>query len=182
MGHGGGKQRAEVLAELRDDFSRFVARRVGDPVVAEDLVQTALVHALERLDTLEDERALAAWFYRSLRNAIVDRHRRRASEGRALEAFSKELDERIEASEARPTTVCRCVLGVAASLKPEYADALQSIEIDGTAVRAFAEAHGISSSNAAVRIFRAREALRRGVLATCGACAQGGCADCTCGS
>ncbi|MDP9034823.1 MAG: sigma-70 family RNA polymerase sigma factor [Myxococcota bacterium] len=169
-----------ALAARHAEFVGFVDRRVHDRALAEDLVHAAFEHALERADMLRDEEAVVAWFYRSLRNAIVDRHRRHAAEGRALAALATEIDERIDAVETRPPTVCRCVLRVARGLKQEYADALQGIEVDGAAVKTFAADHAISSSNAAVRIFRAREALRRGVLATCGACAEGGCVDCTC--
>ena len=44
----------------------------------------------------------------------------------------------------------------------------------------FATTAGISSSNAAVRVFRAREALRLQVKRCCGACADDNCRDCTC--
>lgn len=47
--------------------------------------------------------------------------------------------------------------GLAATLKPECAEALEAIEIVGTLVKAFAEQNGLSSSNAGVRVFRARE-------------------------
>jgi RNA polymerase sigma-70 factor (ECF subfamily) len=69
---------------------------------------------------------------------------------------------------------------LASTLKPEYADAVQSIEVEGMSVKDFAEAKGISSSNAAVRVFRAREALRNQVVRSCGSCAEHGCLDCTC--
>ncbi|MDP9151220.1 MAG: sigma-70 family RNA polymerase sigma factor [Myxococcota bacterium] len=169
-----------ALAARHAEFLGFVERRVHDRALAEDVVHAAFEHALERADTVHDEEAVVAWFYRSLRNVIVDRHRRHAAEGRALTALAAEIDERIDAVETKPPTVCRCVLRVARGLKQEYAEALQGIEVDGAAVKTFAADHAISSSNAAVRIFRAREALRRGVLATCGACAEGGCVDCTC--
>lgn len=169
-----------ALLDRHQEFVRFVERRVGDRALAEDLVHAAFEKAIARLDALRDEDAVVAWFYRSLRNAITDRHRRRGAEDRALAALSQEIDDRIEAIETTPATTCRCVLRVAGGLKAEYAEALQNIEVDGAAVKAFAADRGISSSNAAVRVFRAREALRRGVLATCGACAEGGCVDCTC--
>lgn len=76
--------------------------------------------------------------------------------------------------------ICRCVGQLAATLKPEYADALQHIDIGGQPVKAFAEAKGLSSNNAAVRVFRAREALKRRVTESCGTCAEHGCVDCTC--
>jgi hypothetical protein len=48
-------------------------------------------------------------------------------------------------------------------------------------VKDYAAEAGISSSNAGVRVFRAREALRRQVVLSCGTCATHGCFDCSCG-
>jgi RNA polymerase sigma-70 factor (ECF subfamily) len=76
--------------------------------------------------------------------------------------------------------ICACVSRLAATLKPEYAEALQAIEVGGTTVKAFAVQKGLSSSNAAVRVFRAREALRKRVTQSCGTCADHECMNCTC--
>jgi len=69
---------------------------------------------------------------------------------------------------------------LSATLKPEYRDALERIEVQGVAVKDFADERGITPSNAAVRIFRAREALRKQVAVSCGTCAEHGCIECTC--
>ena len=69
---------------------------------------------------------------------------------------------------------------LAATLKPEFSDALLRIELDGISVKDYATEAGISNSNAAVRVFRAREALRKQVARSCGTCADHGCLDCTC--
>jgi len=58
---------------------------------------------------------------------------------------------------------------------------LSRIEVAGTPVKTFAEQRGLSPRNAAVRVFRAREALTKRVVASCGTCAEHGCLDCTCG-
>jgi len=71
---------------------------------------------------------------------------------------------------------------LAATLKPEYAEALRRVEIDGMAVKDYASASGISASNAGVRIFRARKALRVQLARACGTCAEHGCLDCSCDS
>jgi len=76
--------------------------------------------------------------------------------------------------------ICACVTRLAATLKPEYAEALESIEIEGLPVKTFAEQRGLSASNAAVRVFRAREALKKRVTESCGTCAEHGCVNCTC--
>lgn len=48
-------------------------------------------------------------------------------------------------------------------------------------MKEFAARVGISTGNAGVRVFRAREALRRQVVASCGTCAEHGGVDCRCG-
>jgi DNA-directed RNA polymerase specialized sigma24 family protein len=72
------------------------------------------------------------------------------------------------------------VTRLARELKPEYAEALQRVEVEGAPVKGFAADAGITSGNAAVRVFRAREALKKKVTTTCGACAAAGCTDCDC--
>jgi RNA polymerase sigma-70 factor (ECF subfamily) len=78
------------------------------------------------------------------------------------------------------TEICACVSRLASTLKPEYAEALTAIEVGGTPVKVFAEQKGLSSGNAAVRVFRAREALKKRVTESCGTCAEHGCVNCTC--
>jgi DNA-directed RNA polymerase specialized sigma24 family protein len=67
------------------------------------------------------------------------------------------------------------------TLPQEQATALRRIELDGVAVKDFAAEAGLGVSNAGVRVFRARRALRDRVRAACGTCAEHGCFDCSCG-
>ncbi len=168
----------DVLIANHRDFLRFVELRVGDRGIAEEIVQDAFVRSLDCGDEIRE--SVVGWFYRVLRNAVIDRQRRQASANRRLDQFASELESSPRGSEEATGTVCRCVTRLADTLKPEYADALHRIEIDGLAVKDYAEAAGISASNAGVRIFRAREALRRQVVRSCGTCAEHGCLDCTC--
>jgi RNA polymerase sigma factor (sigma-70 family) len=171
-----------VLVENHREFLRFLEARVGRRELAEDILQDAFARGLEKLETLRDGEAVIPWFYRTLRNATVDYYRRTTSSDRALARFAEEVERTEEPPEIVRTEVCRCVARLAKTLKPEYADALRRIEIDGVSVTDFAEEQGISKSNAAVRVFRAREALRRQVAVSCGTCAEHGCLSCTCGS
>ena len=160
-------------------FLAFLERRVGSRAVAEDILQEAFVRGMDRVDSSKEE-SIVAWFYRALRNAAVDYHRRNQSASRALEAFAAEEPEGVEADAEVRSVVCQCVNRLAETLKPEYAAALKRIEVDGVGVKDYAAEAGISSSNAAVRVFRAREALRTQVSRSCGSCAEHGCLDCTC--
>lgn len=168
----------DVLMANRRAFVAYVERRVGDRALAEELVQDAFVRGLDRGGEVHD--SVVGWFYRVLHNAAVDHLRHRAVVNRRLEQFAAELATTEGDAAEAAGVVCGCVATLADTLKPEYADALRSIEVEGTPVKDYAAARGISASNAGVRIFRAREALRRQVARSCGACATHGCADCSC--
>jgi len=170
---------AETLSALvasHREFFSFVQRRVGDRALAEEILQDALVKSLDHVGEIRE--SAVGWFYRVLRNAIIDHMRRRAVDGRRLEALAAEPDTSEDFH--LHAAVCQCVSRLAATLKPEYADALQHIDVDGIAVKDYAEQVGITPSNAGVRVFRAREALRKQVARSCGTCAEHGCLDCTC--
>ncbi len=170
---------AAALVANHRAFLAFVERRVGNRAVAEEIVQDAFVRSVDKFDTVRD--TAVGWFYRVLRNAIIDHRRRAAVADRRLESYVAHEQVHATDDELRGV-VCKCVGQLARTLKPEYAEALQRIELDGISVKDYAEQAGISSSNAGVRVFRAREALRKQVVRSCGSCATHGCVDCTCGS
>ncbi len=167
----------QLVANHRD-FLRFVERRVGNRAIAEEIIQEAFVTSLAQGGEIRD--SVVGWFYRVLRNAVVDYQRRQAVANRRLDEFAAELETSGSSEQELTNVVCACVLRLADTLKSEYADALRRIEVEGVAVRDYADAAGISASNAGVRIFRARDALRKQVARSCGTCAEHGCLDCTC--
>ena len=170
----------QTLVDNHRAFLRFLERRVGSREEAEDILQDAFGRSLDKLDALGNDESIVRWFYRVLRNAVTDHYRRQAAASRALEAFAGELDESVPPEDVHET-ICGCVRTLAQTLQPGYAEALQRIDVEGMPVKAFAEASGISASNAGVRVFRAREALRKQVVKSCGTCAEHGCMDCSCG-
>lgn len=170
---------AAIFVTKHRDFLAFLERRVGSRAIAEDILQEAFVRGMGRMDAHSEE-SVIAWFYRTLRNAAIDHHRRHNAASKAIDAFAAETESRVD-PEMR-AAVCHCVSGLADTLKPEYANALKRIEVDGVSVKDYAAEVGISPGNAAIRVFRAREALRGQVKRSCGTCAEHGCLDCTCGS
>lgn len=170
---------AAAIANGRTRYLSFVRRRVAGVEIAEDILQEATIRALERADTLRDQAAFEGWFFRILRNAIIDFRRRSGVIVRGKEAFSSEALDRTEAQE-RAVHPCACVVPLLSELKEEYREILERVEIEEQKVHAFAEQEGISPSNAGVRVHRARAALKKQVETTCGACAAAGCHDCSC--
>lgn len=170
---------AEAVARERERYLSFVRRRVSQDEIAEDILQEATIRAFEQAHTLQERLAFEGWFYRILRNAIIDFRRRNGVELRGKEAFLNQAEDRAEAHE-RAVHPCACVVPLLSELKKEYREVLHRVEIDDQKVRDFAQQEGISPNNAGVRVHRARAALKKQVETTCGTCAAAGCHDCCC--
>lgn len=173
----------KVLVDNHRQFLAFLERRLGSRHTAEDVLQDAWVRGLAKLHTVRDEGAVTAWFYRLLRNAIVDHFRRRGSERRGLDRLAAVPEEHAPAvdDDELMREVCGCVERLLATLKPEYAEALRRVDLDGATVAAWAAAAAITPNNASVRLHRARRALAARLEQSCGTCATHGCLDCSCG-
>ncbi|MEO8096984.1 MAG: sigma-70 family RNA polymerase sigma factor [Acidobacteriota bacterium] len=170
----------QKLVDSHRQFLAFLQARVESRVVAEDILQSAFVRGLERGAEVRDEESIVAWFYRVLRNAVIDHYRHRASTGRALEKWGQELvTQELPQAEMREE-ICACVSELLGTLKTEYRDALRIVDVDEGSLNDLAAQAGITAGNAAVRVHRAREALRKQVTAVCGSCAEHGCLDCHC--
>jgi RNA polymerase sigma-70 factor (ECF subfamily) len=169
-----------VLLENHRTFLHYLEGRVGDRALAEDILQEAFARVVAQPERAPGDEGVVPWFYRLLRNATIDQFRRRGASSRALDAFARELETQADAAGELRGEICACVSRLAGTLKPEYAEALRDIEVEGLPVKRFAERKGLSAGNAAVRVFRAREALRKRVMESCATCAEHGCIDCTC--
>lgn len=179
-----GSETPEALKALVDNHRRFLAfleKRVGSREAAEDILQDGLVRALERAGEVRQESSIVAWFYRILRNAVTDHYRHQGAEVRAMERVGgmEETSVTMDDKDLH-AVVCGCVIGLMNTLKPEYAAALREVELEDRSLADYASGAGITAGNAAVRVHRAREALRKQVIRSCGMCAVHGCEDCKC--
>jgi RNA polymerase sigma-70 factor (ECF subfamily) len=171
----------EILVANHARFLAFLERRVGSREAAEEILQEAFARGLSRGDAgrLRDEESAVAWFYRLLRNALVDRARRASAEQRGLARLAQEPKDG-QADPELVAVICACVGSLVETLEPTHQRAIREVELGTTSVRDFAAREGITPGNAAVRLFRARHALRRRVEQSCGACATHGCYACEC--
>ena len=134
-----GSAPVETLLENHRAFLRYLERRVGDRALAEDILQDAFTKVVARPEQAPADESVIPWFYRTLRNAAIDQFRRRGAADRAYEAFARELETHKAPSAHMEAEICACVSRLAATLKPEYAEALEAIEVAGTPVKTFAE-------------------------------------------
>ncbi len=172
----------EAIAQLvkgHREFLAFLERRVESRAVAEDILQAAFTRGLERGGDVKDEKVVA-WFYRVLRNAVIDHYRQRSTTARAMEAWGREFPDVQEPEAELRQEICRCVSGLLETLKPEYREALRIVDLEEGKLKDLAQQSGITAENAAVRVHRARAALRRRIEQACGTCSVHGCLDCSC--
>jgi RNA polymerase sigma-70 factor (ECF subfamily) len=83
--------------------------------------------ALEHGSQLRDEESVVAWFYRILRNAIIDHYRRGSARSKAHELFGAETPTSYEVELEQK--VCACIGDVIGALKTEYREAIEHVDL-----------------------------------------------------
>lgn len=153
----------ELLAYLRG--------RLG-PADAEDVLQTVMLKATERLDTLRSESGLRGWLYQIARNALVD-----ATRKAGREIPDAELDPIAEEVEKG---ACGCASSLTERLSPGQAQIIRLVDLDELGLGEVAERTGTSVNAATVQLHRARKRLRREVEELCGATDYASARNCEC--
>lgn len=162
---------ALLRPEERERLYRFCRRLTGDPDVAEDLTQEALMEAWRLADGLQNPAVWRSWLHGIAKNMYL---RWRRSQGREMqwrvasnsEAIAEIIENRADDSEDLCGALERAevaqLLGKAMGRLPDparqvltmfYRDELPHSEI--------AARLGLSESGAAVRLHRGKQSLRR---------------------
>lgn len=177
------KMNAALVSHLtgnREKLLAYVRRKISDPALAEDVLQDSLLKALRAAPELRDEEKLVPWFYRVLNNAIIDVYRHKNVEAKHSETFNDTHEQLAEQEPEDEAKLCACFRELLPTLKPEYAELIERMELAGSDPALVAEQLGIKRNNLKVRRHRARQALRERLEETCRVCAKHGCLDCTC--
>ena len=173
------KRLEESLIENLQTFTAFARSRLGDPHLADDVVQDSIVKALASANQPTGDEETITWFYRILRHSMIDLYRRDAARKKAMETFKRELPENPSSDEK--TALCQCFRRLLPALPENYRILLQRMDLDGEDSGTAAEDLRITRNNLNVRLHRARKQLAEELTKNCKACAKHGCLDCSCG-
>lgn len=171
-----------VLVAQHATFRRFLLARLGNPADTDDVLQRALLQALARGGSLRRGERVVAWFYRALRNALVDHFQRKQADARRAERVLNEL--RINGSDVIApaaewdAAVCTCFAGLLPLLKPRYAELIRRVDLDGELKVVAMRELKLSSARFDLVLHRARSALRRRLEIFCEACSCEKCLVC----
>lgn len=165
---------AEALTRLRGSLERTVRRRFPT-LDAGEVYQRASLRALERCEALRERERVDGWIRRIAVTSALDLLRERRGE------LSLPDDHELEAPAEDPEgEVCMCSLALVNSLPESYEDILRRVDLDGARLADVAGDLQIAAGNAAVRLHRARRALRDRVRSHCGVETLAQCLSCTC--
>jgi len=157
-------------AELRARLRSFVASRVSDPSVQEDLVQEILLKLHRGLPQLRESDRLDAFAYQVARNAITDHYRKGrheqpvAPEGLEDHEVVEDGDDD-ELNEGR-AQLARCLKPLVERLDDDYREALLLTDLGDLSQAEAARRLGLSGPGMRSRVQRGRSQLQ-GALATC---------------
>src|SRR5215208_3904619 len=155
-----------MWSELHERLHAFVARRVRDPVVVDDLAQEILLRLYTHIGRLREQERLDAWAHQVARNVIADHWRDRARE-REL-PLGAELGDRLrdspelevgdEADQLRGE-IASCLAPMVEQLSASYREAILLTDLgDRTQTQAAADL-GLSVPGMKARVQRGRAQL-----------------------
>lgn len=170
-----------ALVDNHRAFQRFLVRRLGRKADADDVLQDFYLRALTKAYAIRRDESIVAWLYRCLGSALSDHLRRDARRARHVAAFAREQATQSETVDHElHAMVCDCVYKLLPTLRSEYAEVLRRIDLDGEQRSRVAAALGLTMNNLAVRLHRARRALKQALLLSCTTCPEHGFLDCAC--
>jgi len=152
-----------VWREYHSKLHAFIAKRVDDRSVAEDIFQDVFVKIHSQMDSLKEEEKMESWLYQITRNAVIDYYR--------IQKPSVDLPEWISRPEADPVAQARqeleaCLHPMIEQLPASYRDALIISELEGKTQLEVSKEQKISLSGAKSRIQRGRSLLK-GMMFEC---------------
>lgn len=146
----------------KDQLLRYIAKRVADAAVAEDIFHDVYLKAHTNIHTLKSEKSLTAWLYRVTANAVADHYRNR-------QPWVKLPDEIPEPQTEPDVTgeLAVCLQPLLAELPETYRTALELSELEGLSQKEVASRLELSYSATKSRIRRGKKKLKELFLECC---------------
>lgn len=138
----------------------FACNALGDPGLAEEVVQDAFTNVWRHAHRFDPERAsFRTWLYELTRNRIIDMRRRAAARPRLSEPT--EGEELAELDESLEQAALRWQLGAAlARLSAEHREVIRLAHFEALTMREVAEAIGLPLGTVKSRTYYALRHLR----------------------
>lgn len=168
-----------TLEEAHEEFLRFLIKRTARREDAEDILQDFFLKVVKNAHVIRKRTALRGWLAQVLRHTLADYYRKSAVRQRAQQYLESAKNYAVDSEEAE-SAVCACLYRLLPTLPPQYAQVIWRIDLLGQPRSQVAKSLRISANNMAVRIYRARRALRIALKGFCITCPIHGFLNCSC--
>jgi len=172
-----------IYAEFQPRILRFITNMVGD-TDAEDLTQEIFIKVSRALPDFHGDSSLSTWLYRIANNAAVDRLRspvyrlstQRIEQTNPTDDLEAEVDDRnIWTGEKVPILewqvvrkeMSACLQEYVLRLPESYRTVLALSEFEGLSNNEMAGILGITPGALKIKLYRARERLKKALIANC---------------
>ncbi len=153
-----------IYQQFRGPLKSFIAKRIKDENLAEDLVHDVFLKIHDQIKSLKDKDKLPAWIYQIARNSIIDSYRKKQLMVEITDPIlGLEQSEMIQA----PEDLNRVVQSMIEKLSTQDKEVLILSDFQGINQAEIARRLGISLSGAKSRIQRARKKLKELLLECC---------------
>ena len=156
-GTGGEASLRALYGQHADALYGFAQARLGDPGLAEELVQDVFVRVWRHAGEFDPARgSVRGWLYSIARNAVIDAERRRAVRPRVSAGSGREpAEEPIEQAMLRWQ-----IRSALARLSPEHREVIRLVRFRGLSLAETAERTGLPIGTVKSRLSYALRALR----------------------
>ncbi len=155
------RQDRQAMSELYGRFSRplfaYLVRLIGDPALAEELLQETMLLAWQKAATFRGDSRLSTWLFGIARNLARNAQRRSRLSTVSLEDETSPVgSEDVASSAGRRLDLTQAL----ARLSPEHREAVQLVLVHGFTYDEAAEIIGCPVGTIKSRLFYARRQLR----------------------
>jgi RNA polymerase sigma-70 factor (ECF subfamily) len=149
------------MVALVPRLRRFAYAISGSRDEGEDLVQSACLRALDRLEQFQPGTRLDSWMFRIVQTTWIDRARRRGRRGEVgdPDRIDRTSDDGLGARSAESRMILAQVRQAMSSLPEDQRAVLALVAIEGLSYKAAAEALDIPVGTVMSRLARARAKL-----------------------
>jgi RNA polymerase sigma factor (sigma-70 family) len=151
--------RDEVIEGDIEAMRRYARSLARNSENADDVVQEALVRAIERRQTFEPGRNRRRWLLSIVHNVFVSRKRREAVEARHNDSFAESMMARLDAEQGRHVKLAQ-IASAFAALSEQHRAVLHLIAVEELSYQEAADILDLPIGTVMSRLSRARASLR----------------------
>ena len=158
------------IEELQQRLLQFIRGRVANEADAEDILQDSFQAMHRNIDSLQNSSRLESWVFQIVRNKIIDYYRKPKRQQTDID-YVEIVDGE---EEVLGDSLAPCVHHMMTCLSQDDQDILKAVDLEGQAVKTYAEHSELTESACKSRVQRARKKLRDLFHSCCGVKTLGG--------